>query len=57
MVSDNGTGIPEDVNLEDPETLGVQLVNILVDQLGGELELNREYGTEFIIRFEVPGKH
>jgi PAS domain S-box-containing protein len=56
-VSDSGIGIPEDVNLKDPDTLGVQLVTILADQLGGKLELNRESGTEFIIRFEVPGKH
>ncbi|HWR25702.1 MAG TPA: PAS domain S-box protein [Methanosarcina sp.] len=56
MVSDNGTGIPETINLENPDTLGVQLVTILVEQLGGELELKREPGTEFIIRFTVPGE-
>jgi PAS domain S-box-containing protein len=52
-VSDNGVGIPESFNSERSETLGLQLVAILVDQLGGELELKRDSGTEFVIRFTV----
>jgi two-component sensor histidine kinase len=52
-VSDNGVGIPEALDVEDVETLGMQLVTSLVDQLDGELELSRENGTEFIIRFTV----
>ena len=50
-VSDNGVGMPEGFNLGDPGTLGIQLVMILVDQLDGELELKRDNGTGFIIRF------
>lgn len=49
-VSDNGTGIPENVNIENPDTLGLQLVSELVDQLEGKLELKKDKGTEFIIR-------
>ena len=52
-VSDNGVGIPENINIEDSDTLGIQLVTILVDQLDGELELNRDSGTEFIIKLTV----
>jgi two-component sensor histidine kinase len=52
-VSDNGVGMPEGFNFGDHDTLGIQLVMILVDQLGGELELKRDNGTEFIIRFIV----
>lgn len=52
-VSDNGAGIPENFDIEDIDTLGMQLVSSLVDQLGGELELKRKNGTEFIIRFTV----
>jgi PAS domain S-box-containing protein len=52
-VSDNGVGIPEDINIEDLDSLGLQLVTTLVDQLDGELELKRDNGTEFIIRFTV----
>jgi two-component sensor histidine kinase len=52
-VSDNGIGISEGVNIENTETLGIQLVMILVDQLGGALELKRDNGTKFNIKFIV----
>jgi two-component sensor histidine kinase len=52
-ISDNGVGIPEDLNIEDLDSLGLQLVTTLVDQLDGELELKRNNGTEFTIRFTV----
>ncbi|HNW37998.1 MAG TPA: histidine kinase dimerization/phosphoacceptor domain -containing protein, partial [Methanosarcina vacuolata] len=56
-VSDNGKGIPETINFENPETLGLQLVSILVNQLEGEIELKRENGTEFSMRFKVENKY
>jgi PAS domain S-box-containing protein len=52
-VSDNGVGMPESFNFENSDSLGLQLVTILVDQLGGELELKRHNGTEFTIRFAI----
>ncbi|WP_440945336.1 PAS domain S-box protein [Methanosarcina sp. T3] len=52
-ISDNGVGLPESINLEQTETLGLQLVSILVDQLEGELELKRNCGTEFIIKIAI----
>jgi len=52
-VSDNGVGISESISIEDSDTLGIQLVSILVDQLDGKLELNRDSGTEFFIEFTV----
>jgi hypothetical protein len=55
-ISDNGRGFPEDLELECAESLGLQLVNILVDQLDGELELKRAQGTEFTIKFKVVEK-
>lgn len=51
VVSDNGVGIPGSINFENPETLGLQLVSILVDQLDGEIELKKVKGTKFIIKF------
>jgi two-component sensor histidine kinase len=45
--------VPESFDLESPEDLGLQLVTTLVDQLDGELELKRDKGTEFTIRFTV----
>ena len=55
-VSDNGVGMPERFNSEKSETLGLELVMILVDQLGGKLELKKDPGTEFVIRFTVAEK-
>jgi two-component sensor histidine kinase len=56
-VSDNGVGIPEGFNSESSASLGLQLVSILADQLGGKLELKRDSGTGFIIRFTVAEKN
>ena len=52
-ISDNGKGIPEDLEVECVESLGLQLVSTLVDQLDGEIELKRAHGTEFRITFNV----
>jgi PAS domain S-box-containing protein len=53
IVSDNGVGISEEINLEKSNTLGLQLVNTLVDQLDGEIELKTDAGTEFVIKINV----
>ncbi len=55
-VSDNGVGIPEKPDLENPDSLGIQLITTLVDQLDGKLQLKRNNGTEFAIRFTVTEK-
>ena len=55
-VSDNGVGMPENFNPENSDTLGIQLVSILVGQLDGELDLKIYSGTQFIIRFTVAEK-
>jgi two-component system, sensor histidine kinase PdtaS len=52
-VSDNGVGIPENLDFENLNSLGIQLIFSLVEQLDGEIELKRDNGTEFIIRFTV----
>lgn len=52
-VSDNGVGIPKTIDLYNSDTLGLQLVSILVDQLEGEIKLERNGGTEFTIGINV----
>jgi PAS domain S-box-containing protein len=52
-VSDNGKGISENIEMESLETLGLQLVSILVEQLDGNIELKRVQGTEFKISFDI----
>jgi two-component sensor histidine kinase len=51
VVGDNGVGFPDDVDFRDTESLGMQLVNTLVEQLDGTIELHKEGGTEFEIVF------
>jgi PAS domain S-box-containing protein len=51
VVSDNGVGFPKDLDFRGMESLGLQLVNTLVDQLGGTIELDRSDGTAFEIVF------
>ncbi|AKB36634.1 sensory transduction histidine kinase [Methanosarcina siciliae C2J] len=52
-ISDNGIGIPEGMELASFESLGMKLVNTLVDQLCGKIEIIRAHGTEFRITFNV----
>jgi PAS domain S-box-containing protein len=50
-VADDGVGVPASFDPRTTETLGMQLVCALTDQLGGAIELVRTTGTEFRIRF------
>jgi len=50
-VKDNGAGLPEDFDPAKKGTLGFQIVNDLVKQLDGSIEIRRGPGTEIIIRF------
>ncbi|GEM_PF-868224 len=54
IVQDNGIGIPEDINLRESKSMGLSLVHILgEDQLGGRIEVERNGGTKFKIRFSI----
>jgi PAS domain S-box-containing protein len=53
VVGDNGIGIPEDMDFKITKTLGLHLVTMLAEnQLHGDINLNRNKGTEFIIKFK-----
>jgi two-component sensor histidine kinase/AmiR/NasT family two-component response regulator len=51
-IKDNGKGLPENIDIQSTESLGLQLVNTLTKQLAGTVEINRNDGTEFNIKFE-----
>ncbi len=53
VVRDDGIGIPEGIDLDHLETLGLQLVDSLVGQILGTIILNRTKGTEFKIDFTI----
>lgn len=51
-ISDNGIGIPEDMDFKNTKSLGFRLTNNLTQQLEGEILLDRSNGTKFQIIFE-----
>ncbi|MFW5769266.1 MAG: PAS domain-containing protein [Spirochaetota bacterium] len=50
-VWNTGNPFPGDVDLENPDTLGLRLITALVRQLGGTIELERTPTPRFTIRF------
>ncbi len=48
---DNGVGIPESVTFENSTGFGMQLVKILVEQIDGNIRIERGNGTKFVIEF------
>jgi two-component sensor histidine kinase len=54
VVRDNGLGLPDDVDINQPRSMGLYLVNGLVKkQLEGQIEVRRDNGTEFRIKFPL----
>lgn len=52
VVSDNGIGIPKNLNMQKIESLGLHLVTMLAEnQLMGKINMNLNNGTEFQIKF------
>ena len=51
-VQDDGIGLAEDFSVANTDTLGLQLVTALVQQLGGEVSLDRSGGTTILISFD-----
>ena len=53
-VRDNGTGIPEDVDIEGTETLGLKLIrNLVRKQLKGEVWFKHDNGTDITAEFPL----
>jgi len=52
-VSDDGIGLPPDLDFRNTETLGLQLVTMLVKQIRGTIDLEKEHGTTFRISFRA----
>ncbi|MGB7294255.1 MAG: response regulator [Candidatus Aminicenantales bacterium] len=50
-IKDNGVGLPADVDPRSPRSLGWQIVNDLVAQLGGKMRVGRKDGAKFTISF------
>ncbi len=51
-VEDDGVGFPEEIDFRQSESLGLQIVQTLTLQLGGEIKLQNNGFTRFTIRFK-----
>jgi len=51
-VADDGVGFPKDLDVFRIKSLGLKLVSLLVEQLGGTIELERKGGARFTVSFE-----
>jgi hypothetical protein len=51
IIQDNGVGLPEKFDSKKAKTLGINLVQGLVKQLRGKLEIDSHQGTKFKITF------
>ncbi|MBD2456440.1 PAS domain S-box protein [Nostoc sp. FACHB-87] len=51
IIQDNGVGLPQNFDPKHTKTLGIILVQGLVKQLRGTIEVNSQQGTEFKITF------
>jgi PAS domain S-box-containing protein len=52
IVSDNGIGFPKGFNFKEADSLGLQIILSLTEQLNGEIELLDGAGTTFRLTFE-----
>ena len=52
IIADDGIGLPKNIDIENSETLGLQLVHNLINQIEGKLEIDINNGTEFKILFK-----
>ncbi|MFT6735498.1 MAG: PAS domain S-box-containing protein, partial [Polaribacter sp.] len=51
IMGDNGIGMPENFRSKTNETLGVQLIEALTEQLDGNLQIENLGGTKYLITF------
>lgn len=53
-VRDNGIGLPKGFNIRNATTLGLQLIETLVDQIDGVIEVDGTPGTSISVVFKTP---
>ncbi|MCG2828874.1 sensor histidine kinase [Methanothermobacter sp. K4] len=55
MVADNGSGLPEDIELLDPPGFGLRLVNFMLSRIKGSISVENQNGAVFRIKFDLGG--
>ncbi|MFC1669922.1 PAS domain S-box protein [Spirochaetota bacterium] len=52
-VKDDGKGIPEAINISELDSFGLKLIDTLINQIQGNLEIKRDKGTRCVLEFPV----
>jgi two-component sensor histidine kinase len=52
IIKDNGIGLKDDFNLENPTRLGMEIITVLIEQIDAELLVSNEIGACFTITFK-----
>jgi two-component sensor histidine kinase len=52
-VQDNGIGFPESIEVTNLKSLGLELVNLLVGQISGKIDMQVDGGTTWTITFPL----
>jgi PAS domain S-box-containing protein len=52
VIGDNGSGLPDEVDPENPESFGFKLIKLFVEQLQGEMTIENSKGCKFRISFK-----
>ncbi len=55
-IADNGMGLPNGLDYRNTESLGLQLVVALVEQINGSIKIDQKKGTKFAIEFSNTAK-
>jgi len=53
IIQDDGNGLPEDFNMNCPDSFGLSLVRILSDQLNGAFTIISSEGTKAVLEFSI----
>ncbi|NQV42288.1 MAG: PAS domain S-box protein [Candidatus Marinimicrobia bacterium] len=53
QIRDNGVGVGEDIVFEETQSMGLRIVRILTEQLGGTIEISRKKGATFSLTFDL----
>ena len=53
QISDNGKGLPDNFNLAETSSLGMEMMKALSKQLGGSFEISGEAGVVVSIKFKI----
>jgi PAS domain S-box-containing protein len=56
IISNSGSPVPDEVDLDNPRTIGLRLISALASQLGARLEMQRSPNPVFTLRLPAPQK-